>query len=338
MQETTLCYIETHGKYLMMLRNRKPHDPNRDKWIGVGGKLEKGESAELCAIREIREETGLNVLDLTPRGIVHFNSDVWENELMYLFTVTKFEGDITDCDEGELRWIDKSEIFNLNLWDGDRIFLKYLIDDAPPFDMTLNYSGERLRECIVDGRELELLDIYKEDGTPAGYVAERSFAHQNALWHATAHIWVIRSNGRGGHEVLLQLRSARKKLHPAKYDVSCAGHIDAGEDILVGAVRELKEELGISVIPQDLKFITTMKSVEDLETDGEWYHDREHCNIFIYRSDVLREDMKLQESEVDGVIWVDLDECARSVSNESNDEFPNCINPVELGIISQLIR
>lgn len=316
----------------MMLRNKKRCDPNEGKWIGVGGKLEEGETPRQCAVREIKEETGLTALNLAERGVVHFNSDVWEDELMYLFTVTQFEGELTNCDDGELHWIDKSEIFNLNLWDGDRIFLTYLTEGAPFFDMVLNYTCERLCQCIVDGRELELFDIYNEDGTPANYVAERDFAHQNALWHSTARIWAVRPKGCGGWEILLQLRSANKKLHPSKYDASCAGHIATGEDILTGAVRELKEELGIKALPQDLEFAAAVKCVADFETNGEPYHDREHCNIFIYRSDICNEDIKLQQSEVDGIMWKDLDQCITALQN---DEFPNCINIKELQLIAQ---
>lgn len=328
MQNTTLCYIENDGKYLMLLRNKKQNDLNEGKWIGVGGKFEAGETAAQCALREIREETGLTALDLIPRGVVHFDSDAWGSELMYLYTVTQYEGTLTDCDEGELRWIDKSDVFDLKLWDGDRIFLKYLLDGAPYFDMTLHYDEhDRLRECTVDGRETELFDIYREDGTPAGYVAARDFAHWRGLWHITAHIWVVRETA-GRPALLLQLRSKDKELHPACYDTSSAGHIAAGEDIVTGARRELSEELGLHAAPCELQFVGRLKNTYD---NGD-YHDREHCHVFLYRAAIADSDIRPQESEVDGVMWLDFDECIQAIKNNA---FPHCIDLRELEMIGE---
>ena len=99
---TTLCYIEKDGCYLVLHRTKKQHDENGDKWIGVGGKFEYGESPEECAMREVKEETGLTMLDPRFRGLVTFVSDEWGVEYMHLFTCTKFSGTLTDCDEGEL--------------------------------------------------------------------------------------------------------------------------------------------------------------------------------------------------------------------------------------------
>ncbi len=146
MRNTTLCYIEHQGKYLMLLRNKKKVDASKNKWIGVGGKFEEGESPEECVIREVKEETGLTLLDYKLRGVVTFVSDVWESEYMYLFTASKFQGQLTACDEGELSWIAKEEIFALNLWEGDRAFLKLLFEDTPFFTMKLNYQGEELAD------------------------------------------------------------------------------------------------------------------------------------------------------------------------------------------------
>ena len=160
MIRTSLCYLEQNGCYLMLLRNKKAHDVNEGKWIGVGGKLEPGETAEQCAVREIREETGLTVHDLTPRGMIYFHAEGWESEEMALFTATHFSGELTDCDEGELRWIDKQAVMELNLWEGDRIFLRRLMEDAPYFEMTLRYRGEQLYQVIVDGQEREPSDCH----------------------------------------------------------------------------------------------------------------------------------------------------------------------------------
>ena len=147
MFRTTLCYIEQNDCYLMLHRNKKKNDINEGKWLGVGGKLETGETPDDCMKREILEETGLTVKDYAFRGLIHFISEGNESEEMYLYTVSSFEGVLTtDCNEGELQFIPKSEILNLNLWEGDPFFLRKLLDDAPLFHMTLSYdkSGKLL--------------------------------------------------------------------------------------------------------------------------------------------------------------------------------------------------
>lgn len=130
----------------MLLRNKKKVDLNKGKWIGVGGKFEDGESPEECLIREVKEETGLTLTSYKFRGIITFVSDEWETEYMFLYTADKYEGELKECDEGELRFIPKSEIMSLRLWEGDRIFMKLLIEEAPPFDMKLVYKGDDLVE------------------------------------------------------------------------------------------------------------------------------------------------------------------------------------------------
>lgn len=145
MLNTTLCYIEKDGRYLMLLRNKKENDLNEGKWIGVGGKFEEGETAEMCALREIREETGLEVKKLNYRGTVEFNSDRWPSELMHLFTAETDTEDVIECSEGELEWIEKDKIKDLPLWEGDRIFLKYLTEDAPFFSLRFYYEGDTLK-------------------------------------------------------------------------------------------------------------------------------------------------------------------------------------------------
>ena len=145
MKETTLCYIENGGRYLMMLRNKKENDPNLGKWIGVGGKLNPGETPAECAKREIFEETGLAVDNLIYAGKVYFVSDSWEDELMHLFVAGSQSQKVTPCNEGTLEWIKKEDILSLNLWEGDRVFLKRLIEnDHNFFDITLTYSGDSL--------------------------------------------------------------------------------------------------------------------------------------------------------------------------------------------------
>lgn len=144
MKNSTLCYIEKDGNYLMLLRNKKQVDENKGKWIGVGGKFEEGESPEECLLREVFEETGLTLTQYNFRGIVTFVSDEWGTEHMHLFTATEFTGELKACDEGELSWIPKEEIMKLNLWEGDREFLKLLFEDAGFFFMKLTYRGDNL--------------------------------------------------------------------------------------------------------------------------------------------------------------------------------------------------
>lgn len=154
MKQTTLCYLERGDEYLMLHRTKKENDENHDKWIGVGGKFEAGESPEDCMHREIFEETGLTVTDYRYRGIVTFVSDIYETEYMHLFTVTDWTGEARECDEGELAWIKKQKLFDLTLWQGDRIFLRLLQEDTPFFSLKLTYRGDELIEAILNGKPI----------------------------------------------------------------------------------------------------------------------------------------------------------------------------------------
>lgn len=153
---TTLCYIERDGCYLMLHRIKKAQDENHDKWIGVGGHFEKGESPEECLLREVREETGLTLTDYAFRGLVTFVSDDHEAEYMHLFTATGFTGDLIECDEGRLEWLDRETLYQLPMWAGDRIFLNLLRTDHPFFSLKLRYIGGELTEAVLDGRRLAL--------------------------------------------------------------------------------------------------------------------------------------------------------------------------------------
>ena len=154
---TTLCYIEQDGNYLMMHRIRKNRDVNGGKWIGVGGHFEPGESPDECLLREVKEETGLTLSSWRFRGIVTFTSDEHPTEYMCLYTADGFEGELKeDCLEGVLQWVPKEEVRNLRLWEGDKVFLKLLTEEAPFFSLKLTYVQERLTECVLDGRSLQL--------------------------------------------------------------------------------------------------------------------------------------------------------------------------------------
>ena len=138
----------------MLHRVKKENDANHDKWIGIGGGIEPGESPEECLLREVKEETGLTLTAYRCRGVIDFFSDRWENEVMHLFTATGFEGDIIDCDEGVLEWIAIDDLMALPQWEGDRIFLKLLREDAPFFRLRLEYRGETLVRAVLNGKEI----------------------------------------------------------------------------------------------------------------------------------------------------------------------------------------
>ena len=153
-KQTTLCYIENEGCYLMLHRIKKEQDENKDKWIGIGGKFEEGESPEECVLREAKEETGLTLTDYKYRGIVTFVSDVWPCEYMHLFTATGFVGELKECDEGVLEWLPKDKLYGLPMWAGDKIFLELLDKGAPFFSLKLVYEGEILVRAALDGKPI----------------------------------------------------------------------------------------------------------------------------------------------------------------------------------------
>ena len=154
MKSTTLCYITRGTDVLMLHRTKKEKDMNRDKWLGIGGKLEENESPDACLLREALEETGLTLTSYQCRGVVTFLSDCWEGEYMYLFTADGFTGTLKECDEGDLQWISRDFLDALPKWEGDQIFLDLLWQDAPFFLLTLRYEGETLAEAILDGKKI----------------------------------------------------------------------------------------------------------------------------------------------------------------------------------------
>ncbi len=153
---TTLCYIEQDEKYLMLHRIKKENDMNKDKWIGVGGHFEPGESPEECLLREVKEETGLTLTSWKFRGIVTFVSNEFPEEYMCLYTAEGFEGELLPCNEGTLEWVEKAKVAELPIWEGDKIFLQLLCEDGPFFSLKLRYEGSRLVEAVLDGKGLSV--------------------------------------------------------------------------------------------------------------------------------------------------------------------------------------
>jgi len=154
MFNSTLCYIERGDAWLLLHRVKKKNDLNQDKWIGLGGKFEENESPEECVLREVKEESGLTLTSYRYRGVVTFVSDKAEGEYMHLFTADGFVGEAGECDEGVLEWIKKSDFAALPQWEGDKIFLRLLEENAPFFSLKLVYAGDRLTAAVLNGEPI----------------------------------------------------------------------------------------------------------------------------------------------------------------------------------------
>ena len=154
MKNTTLCYITRGDEVLMLHRVKKKNDINKDKWIGIGGKFEGEESPDECLLREVREETGLQLTRWQCRGVVTFLCDGCEGEFMYLFTADGFDGEPKECDEGDLQWVKRDFLYSLPMWEGDKIFLDLLWQNAPFFLLKLRYEGDKLAEAVLDGKKI----------------------------------------------------------------------------------------------------------------------------------------------------------------------------------------
>lgn len=150
---TTLCYIERDGAYLMLHRVKKEKDINKDKWIGVGGHFEEGESPEECLLREVAEETGLKLTDYRLRGVITFSTESYPVEYMFLYTAEGFSGTMHACDEGDLEWVPKEQVYELPVWEGDKIFFRLLEERRDFFSLKLRYVGDTLAEAVLDGKD-----------------------------------------------------------------------------------------------------------------------------------------------------------------------------------------
>lgn len=339
LENTTLCYLENQDAFLMLHRTKKEGDVNRDKWIGIGGHLEDGESPEDGILREAVEETGCELTGLRLRGLVTFVcGDI--TEYMYLFTAAGFRGTIrSDCPEGDLEWVEKERIFNprgdLELWAGDKIFFRLLEAGEPFFSLKLVYTGKDiLAKAVLNGRELELFDVLDESGKRTGRVQERGVCHREGDPHHAVHVWIVREvNGR--RQVLLQKRSRDKDSNPGCYDISSAGHMSAGEEPIPSAIREIGEELGLAVGPEDLEYVGLFCGSFDKEFYGLPFHDREFNYVYVLRRDVREAELHLQESEVESVLWMDCEECLQAVRKNT---IEHCIYPEELELVEEYLE
>lgn len=152
---TTLCYIEKDDQYLMLHRVKKEKDVNKDKWVGVGGHFEKDETPEECLLREVKEETGLTLNSWKLRGIITFLSNEFHTEYMFLYTSDDYSGEMISCNEGNLEWVNKSDVYNLPIWEGDKIFFELLEKSSEFFSLKLRYEGSKLVEAVLNGEKNE---------------------------------------------------------------------------------------------------------------------------------------------------------------------------------------
>lgn len=334
---TTLCYIEKENKYLMLHRIVKKHDINKDKWIGVGGHFEHGESPEDCMFREVREETGLVPVQYRLFGVVTFLSDMGTEkeawEYMFLYHITDYKGTIKECDEGVLEWIPKKDLLKLELWEGDRLFLRYMDEGAPFFSLKLTYVEGNLMAAALDGKELEFFDLLDENGEKTGRIKERSLVHEDGDPHGTAHIWIVRKTEKG-HDVLLQKRSANKDSFPGCYDISSAGHAAAGDGYLETAVREIQEELGIPAAEKDLKQIGIHNGIINGNFYGREFRNHEISAVYVYDKPVEIENLSLQKEEVEKVIWMDYNMCREKMEK---GEIKHCIFQDEFEMLGEYL-
>ncbi len=318
---TTLCYIEKEDSYLMLHRVKKERDINKDKWIGIGGHFETGESPDDCLLRETLEETGLTLTSFHFRGIVTFLCDDITDYHMCLYTADGFTGTLKDCPEGTLEWVPKDKITELNLWEGDLIFFKLLADNAPFFCLKLKYMDGVLKEAVLNGKPMELFDIVDEQGRPTGQVRERSLVHRYGDWHRTAHVWITRPN-KSGFDVLLQKRAMHKDSYPGCYDISSAGHIPAGCDYIESALRELEEELGIYATAKELQRIGTCQMRVHTEFYGKPFYDHEYSEVYVLNREIDIKTLTLQKEEIESVCWMDYEECLNGIRHQT---LNNCI-------------
>ncbi len=352
---STLCYMEKDGKYLMLHRTVKKNDVNKDKWIGVGGHFEADESPEECLLREVREETGYRLTSWRFRGIVTFVSGDGVTEYMHLFTADGFEGEPAACDEGQLEWVDIARVWKLNIWEGDKIFFRLIDENVPFFSLKLVYNGSGgLVSAALNGKPMELFDILNEDGTKSGLVRERGVAHRDGSLHETVHTWIVRkaaaaaegersftaeNSACGGKEkrweVLLQKRSAVKDSNPGCYDISSAGHLSSGDIPLEGALRELKEELGLAAEREDFHYVGKHRGSYQAPFHGRMFCDNELSNVYVITKQFDESDLSLQESEVESVLWMDYETCRRRIHEGS---LPNCIYEDEFDMVGEYLR
>ena len=264
-----------------------------------------------------------------------YNDDDDEMEYIFLYTADGFTGELADCNEGTLEWVPKEQIDSLNLWEGDRIFHYLLDENAPFFSLKLCYRDDLLKEAVLDGKPMELLDLLDENGEPSGQVRERTLVHLHGDWHRTSHVWVVRKRADGGYDLLLQKRSSEKDSFAGCYDISSAGHIPAGEGDLESALRELREELGIVAEPDELRFVGVHDGRYEGEFHGRIFKNHEKSRVFVYEKPVEIETLTLQKEEVESVKWMKIEDVLAAVKARDPGY---CLFEDEIEMLDEVLR
>lgn len=295
----------------------------------------KEESPEECLLRtaEIRE----NNLSLSwrSRGILTSVREGKSTEYVFLFSAQDSESIEKEESTDTVSWEKADEILNKTAGEEEKICFRLLMEDGPFFSLKVILDGKNiLKMASLNGKDLELFDILREDGSVSGIVRERGVAHLDGSLHPTSHIWIVRRNRKNGWDLLLQKRSLRKDSNPGCYDISSAGHVAAGDAYLPAALRELEEELGIRAEEKDLHLAGMRKAYFEDVFYGKPFRDYEISAVYIYDRPVDEKKLILQESEVERVKWMDFKECCREVKEGS---MKNCIYMDELEIVGKYL-
>ncbi|MDD5376885.1 MAG: NUDIX domain-containing protein [Candidatus Gracilibacteria bacterium] len=189
----------------------------------------------------------------------------------------------------------------------------------------INTSPEH-NERIYEVRKKigEILDIFTEqiaaNGLPiftkSGEIGKQE-AHNIGALHLASHIWIYNSRG----EVLIQQRASDKWPYPNLWDFSAAGHVDSGEDFITGGLRETKEEIGLDVMPEDLKMIGIYREEITMPMNGEYWHNNELDGVFILQHEVDLEKLKLQKKEVKRIEFMPIDQLEREWKEWSDEDI-----------------
>lgn len=295
----------------------------------------KEESPEECLLRTAGIRENNLSLSWRSRGILTLVKGEMPTEYVFLFSAQDSESIEKEESTDTVSWEKADEILNKTAGEEEKICFRLLMEDGPFFSLKVILDGKNiLKMASLNGKDLELFDILREDGSVSGIVRERGVAHLDGSLHPTSHIWIVRRNRKNGWDLLLQKRSLRKDSNPGCYDISSAGHVAAGDTYLPAALRELEEELGIRAEEKDLHLAGMRKAYFEDVFYGKPFRDYEISAVYIYDRPVDEKKLILQESEVERVKWMDFKECCREVKEGS---MKNCIYMDELEIVGKYL-
>ena len=312
------CVLEQRGKYRI-----------------IKEVVKEGESPEECLLRTAGIRENNLSLSWRSRGILTLVKGEMPTEYVFLFSAQDSESIEKEESTDTVSWEKADEILNKTAGEEEKICFRLLMEDGPFFSLKVILDGKNiLKMASLNGKDLELFDILREDGSVSGIVRERGVAHLDGSLHPTSHIWIVRRNRKNGWDLLLQKRSLRKDSNPGCYDISSAGHVAAEDAYLPAALRELEEELGIRAEEKDLHLAGMRKAYFEDVFYGKPFRDYEISAVYIYDRPVDEKKLILQESEVERVKWMDFKECCREVKEGS---MKNCIYMDELEIVGKYL-